>query len=76
MKGIIEHLEHALSIAGHFVVNKIAYFVALLGYVVTLPYNFEKYDTIIDNSLKFIFGLLLFFITYFAKHYLDKRLKK
>lgn len=65
-----------IQLIENFLIAKIAYLVSFIGYTISLFININKYDTIIDNVLKFLFGLLLFFITYFLKHYLDKKLKK
>lgn len=58
----------------HFLSSKIAYITSILGYTamqIVLPNN-----PLFNNFLKFLFGLLLFIITYFLKHWFDKKLKK
>jgi len=58
----------------HLFIGKLSYIISLAGYTtsqIVLP------DTpLFNNFLKFYFGLLLFVITYFLKHFLDKKFKK
>jgi len=62
----------------HFIISKIAYVTSFIGYLsLQITPNFVlPNNPLFNNFLKFLFGLLLFIITYFLKHWFDKKLKK